>query len=159
MANRKLPDRVRDGINQLNGLSVDDLIQLAQSGDKQAARTLLAKFNDILWYEAGERERGATPIGNNPNREKIKAYISECIGQSLKNDDANIGFNFAKKTKGRRSLNYRQKREQFRMALDFNELVADGISQTQAKKRIAEKYHVSEDLALDLYQYYFRGWN
>ncbi len=55
MANRKLPDRVRDGINQLNGLSVDDLIQLAQSGDKQAARTLLAKFNDILWYEAGER--------------------------------------------------------------------------------------------------------
>ncbi len=45
------------------------------------------------------------------------------------------------------------------MALDFNELVADGISQTQAKKRIAEKYHVSEDLALDLYQYYFRGWN
>jgi hypothetical protein len=139
---------------ELNKLDVYGLIELAKSGDHDAARVLMARYLHLKQLERADREAGVKRISQG-DEHPIERYIYDAIELSLKTDDANRGFNLKRPKRSRPKPTYREKRKYLDIGYRVAQLIEQYPSKNQAYEAAAEELHISKEKAALYYKKYF----
>jgi hypothetical protein len=127
MTDKELPPILEDHpiqeIWKINRLDTAGLIELAKSGDTDAAKDLMSRYVRMRKLVLKERALGCyLPAYPCETHVLLEEYILESIASSYRTGDANKGFNLKNKERNRPKSTYKEKLEHCRIGYRVAEL-------------------------------------
>lgn len=142
---------------KLNRLDLKGLIELAKTGDVDAAKTLMAQYVYRKDIERIDKESGIKRIRRN-EPDILEDYITEAIQLAYIVGNANVGFNLEHKNSHRPKSTYKEKRKQCDIAYFVADIIEELPSDSKAYYIASKKLYISTGKARHYFEMYFRNW-
>lgn len=142
--------------------SIEGMIQLAEEGDRHAARQLLALFlHQAERYQ--ETLNADNPYIPEPPDPRLLEYLADCLCETLAGESADVSLHLrrGKGGGGRNKLNSKEEAQKVRMAFHMSDVLDRDESEPKMSKPTAEaltadEFHVSPEKVKEAYRKYVK---